>query len=158
MNTKFKVGDEVICTYQGDDCWYKAGDRLIISSEGFPAPDAKGLAYNIEGEYENVWIDGFDFQLVVKSATSQPANEYSLKHYDNFYHLTEQDIKEGKIRVDAYWVAKQWRTGSRDDSGALWHSLKTIARFGEKNSVEREIKALYNQARALARIYGVTLE
>lgn len=88
-------------------------------------------------------------------ASNKP--EYSVNHYDNYYYLTPDDIEVGKIRVDAYWVAKQWCTGSRDDSGALWHSLKTIARFGEKNSKEREIKALYNQAKALARIYGVDL-
>lgn len=84
--------------------------------------------------------------------------EYSLSHYNNYYILTEEDIEAGQIKVDAYWVAKQWKTGSRDDSGALWHSLKTIARFGDKNSVDREIKALYNQAKALARIYKVDLE
>lgn len=85
-------------------------------------------------------------------------DQYTTNHYDMYYYLTEKDIQEGKIKVDAYWVAKQWKTGSRDDSGALWHSLKTIARFGEKNSVEREIKALYNQAKALGRIYNVELD
>jgi hypothetical protein len=85
-------------------------------------------------------------------------DSYCLEHYNLYYTLTEKDIEAGKIKVDAYWVAKQWKTGSRDDSGALWHSLKTIARFGEKNSKEREIKALYNQALALARIYNVDLK
>ena len=82
---------------------------------------------------------------------------YTTDHYNLYYTLTENDIEAGKIKVDAYWVAKQWKTGSRDDSGALWHSLKTIARFGEKNDKAREIKALYNQAKALARIYDVEL-
>lgn len=84
-------------------------------------------------------------------------DSYSLNHYNMYYTLTEKDIEAGEIKVDAYWVAKQWKTGSRDDSGALWHSLKTIARFGEKNDKAREIKALYNQAKALARIYDVEL-
>lgn len=92
----------------------------------------------------------------VKVATNNDL--YSTKHYDTYYQLTEKDIEEGKIRVDAYWVAKQWKIGSRDDSGALFHNLKTIARFGEKNSIEREIKALYNQTKALARVYGVELD
>ena len=87
----------------------------------------------------------------------RPKDNYSLDHYNMYYTLTENDIEAGKIKVDAYWVAKQWKTGSRDDSGALWHSLKTIARFGEKNDKAREIKALYNQAIALARIYDVEL-
>ena len=85
------------------------------------------------------------------------ADNYTTDHYNLYYILTENDIEAGKIKVDAYWVAKQWKTGSRDDSGALWHSLKTIARFGEKNDKAREIKALYNQAKALARIYDVEL-
>lgn len=85
------------------------------------------------------------------------ADNYTTDHYNLYYTLTENDIEAGKIKVDAYWVAKQWKTGSRDDSGALWHSLKTIARFGEKNDKAREIKALYNQAKALARIYDVEL-
>lgn len=93
----------------------------------------------------------------VDEALGITRDEYSVNHYDFYYTLTENDIKQGKIKVDAYWVAKQWKTGSRDDSGALWHSLKTIARFGDKNSKEREIKALYNQALALARIYSVEL-
>lgn len=87
----------------------------------------------------------------------RPKDNYTTDHYNMYYTLTEKDIKAGKIKVDAYWVAKQWKTGSRDDSGALWHSLKTIARFGEKNDKAREIKALYNQAKALARIYDVEL-
>lgn len=84
--------------------------------------------------------------------------EFSKKHYDFTYQLTESDINAGCITLDPYFVSKQWRVGSRDDSGALFHSLKTIARFGDKNSVDREIKALYNQAKAMARIYGVNLE
>lgn len=86
-----------------------------------------------------------------------PKDTYTTDHYNMYYTLTENDIEAGEIKVDAYWVAKQWKTGSRDDSGALWHSLKTIARFGEKNDKAREIKALYNQAKALARIYDVEL-
>lgn len=87
----------------------------------------------------------------------RPKDNYTTDHYNMYYTLTDKDIEAGKIKVDAYWVAKQWKTGSRDDSGALWHSLKTIARFGEKNDKAREIKALYNQAKALARIYDVEL-
>lgn len=83
--------------------------------------------------------------------------QWTDKHYDLNYKLTEQDIKNGSIRVDAYFVAKQWKTGSKDDSGALFHLLKTIARFGDKNEVEREIKALYAQVLGVARGFGVEL-
>ena len=101
---------------------------------------------------ENEEVPDWDGDISIR-----PKDNYTTDHYNLYYTLTENDIEAGKIKVDAYWVAKQWKTGSRDDSGALWHSLKTIARFGEKNDKAREIKALYNQAKALARIYDVEL-
>ena len=120
------------------------GDQGVIGYESFgPAPMI--LLNTLEEPKEN------PFNEVGK------ADNYTTDHYNLYYTLTESDIEAGKIKVDAYWVAKQWKTGSRDDSGALWHSLKTIARFGEKNDKAREIKALYNQAIALARIYDVEL-
>ena len=36
--------------------------------------------------------------------------------------------------------------------------VKTVARFGEKNSREREVKALYAQIKCLAEIEGVSLD
>jgi hypothetical protein len=98
-----------------------------------------------------------DARTTVHNDVVNSPNHYSDSHYDSYYTLTEKDIIAGKIKMDAYFVAKVWKTGSRDDSGALWHSLKTIARFGEKNSTEREVKALYHQAKALARIYNVEI-
>lgn len=82
---------------------------------------------------------------------------WSAKHYDHYYHLTPQDIADGKIRLDAYTVSKVWKIGSKDDSGALWHTFKLFPRWGEKNSIEREIRALYAQTKALAKIYNVKL-
>jgi hypothetical protein len=87
-----------------------------------------------------------------------PTKEWTDKHYDHYYHLTPEDISAGKIRLDAYTVSKVWKIGSKDDSGALWHTFKLFPRWGEKNSVEREIKALYAQTKALAKIYNVKLE
>lgn len=139
----------------------KAGDKVIcINDKGWEHSDVKcGYEYVLveeacEGEFGKLYIkyaeeEHEDFQL---------KEEYSAKHYDTFYHLTDKDIEQGKIKIDAYFVAKQWKVGSKDDSGALFHNLKTIARFGEKNSIEREIKALYNQTLALARIYNVELD
>ena len=123
------------------------GDQGFIGYESFgPAP----LILLNTLEKEEVPVRDDDISV-------RPKDNYTTAHYNMYYHLTENDIEAGKIKVDAYWVAKQWKTGSRDDSGALWHSLKTIARFGEKNDKAREIKALYNQAKALARIYDVEL-
>ena len=85
------------------------------------------------------------------------ANTWTDKHYDFTYTLTEGDIESGKIKIDPYFVAYQWKLGKKDDSGALWHCFKNIARFGEKNTVEREIKALHAQIKRLAELNGVTL-
>lgn len=87
-----------------------------------------------------------------------PTTGWSDAHYASFsYTLTEDDKKAGSIKIDPYFVAKQWGLGMRDDSGILFHNLKTIARFGDKNSREREIVALYKQVKRLAEIEGVVL-
>lgn len=93
-----------------------------------------------------------------KEEHSPVKSEWTDKHYDFKYKLSQEEIDKGEVHLDVYKVAKVWRTGSKDDSGALWHSLKTIARFGDKNSVEREIKALYEQVKGLARENGVNLK
>ena len=124
------------------------GDQGFIGYESF-GNNPMVLLNTLEDDYE---VPDWDDDISIR-----PKDSYTTDHYNMYYTLTEKDIEAGKIKVDAYWVAKQWKTGSRDDSGALWHSLKTIARFGEKNDKAREIKALYNQAKALARIYDVEL-
>lgn len=79
-------------------------------------------------------------------------------HYDFFYELTPFEAQFLQLKVDPYFVSKQWRIGERDHSGALFHILKTIARFGDKNPKEREIKAIYLQIKRLAELEGVELE
>ena len=94
----------------------------------------------------------------VKEVHSPVKSDWTDKHYDFNYYLTEEEIEKGFVKLDVYKVANVWGTGSKDNSGALWHSLKTIARFGDKNPVEREIKALYEQVKGLARENGVELK
>jgi acyl carrier protein len=77
------------------------------------------------------------------------STEWTDKHYDHDYKITEEDIKRGYIRVDPYFVAMMWRLGQKDDTGILFHNLKNISRFGEKNSIEREIKAFEAQINRL---------
>jgi hypothetical protein len=79
------------------------------------------------------------------------------KHYSFNYTLSEEEKKEGSVKIDPYFVAKQWQLGKRDDTGVLFHCLKTLARFGDKNPVEREIVALYKQVVRLAELEGVSL-
>jgi len=83
-------------------------------------------------------------------------------HYDAYYRreLTEEELtsKELCIKIDPYFVNKHWKLNAKDDTGVLFHNLKTIARWGIKNDPEREIRALYNQTKRMAELYGVTLE
>jgi len=131
--------------------------NVTISGEEVCAESARHRKSEVRASFNNgSWV--LTDQVVnIETKDNYTTDHYTTDHYNLYYTLTNKDIEAGKIKVDAYWVAKQWKTGSRDDSGALWHSLKTIARFGEKNDKAREIKALYNQAKALARIYDVEL-
>ena len=95
-------------------------------------------------------------EMVSTSVSAE--QEWTDKHYDNNYTLTQKDIERGFVKIDPYFVSKMWKVGGKDDSGALCHCFKTIARFGEKNSREREIKALYAQIKCLAEIEGVNLD
>jgi len=80
------------------------------------------------------------------------------KHYDFKYQLTKKDLENGFIKLDPYFVAKEWKIGSKDDSGALFHSFKLFPRWAEKNSFEREVIALYKQTKRMAEIYNIELE
>jgi hypothetical protein len=72
-----------------------------------------------------------------------------ISHYDFRYKLTKADIEKGEIKLDPYFISKQWDLGSKDPSGVIFHCLKTIARWGTKNSVEREIQAMEAQIKRL---------
>lgn len=89
---------------------------------------------------------------------STDSSAWTASHYDNYYQLTPEDIEVGKIKIDAYFVNKIWKLNQKDDTGGLFHSLKTIARFGDKNPIERELKALYAQTKRMAELYGIKLE
>ena len=82
--------------------------------------------------------------------------EWTDKHYNNFYQLTEEDIKAGKIKVDAYFVNRMWRINSWDDTGAGFHILKTLPRIANnKNPLKRELVALKKQVDLLCKMHGV---
>ena len=80
-------------------------------------------------------------------------SEYTTKHYDFTYTLTPEDIERGYIKIDPYFVGMEWGVGEKDPSGILSHNLKTIARFGVKNSKRREAEALAKQSENLLRFY-----
>ena len=85
--------------------------------------------------------------------------EWTDKHYDFNYQLTEEDVENGHIRIDAYFVNRMWKINSWDDTGAAFHNLKTFTRMGnEKNSLGRELEALYKQTKRLCKLHGVEVE
>ena len=99
-----------------------------------------------------------DYRKLPINSIPEEATQWTAKHYDNYYQLTPKDIESGKVKIDAYFVNKLWQLNSKDDTGALFHCLKTIARFGDKNPIERELNALHNQVKRMAELYGVTLK
>lgn len=143
---KFNVGDKVVRTgdsvhniVEGGAYTVEVCDKGVVRLLGHPQ------------DYCASYFELAEKQLV----TTQ--TEWTDKHYDAIYKLTEKDIERGWIKIDPYRVSKQWRLGSKDESGALFHVLKTLARIGEKNSVEREVKALLAQIKCFAEIEGVEL-
>ena len=77
---------------------------------------------------------------------------YTDKHYNFICKLSKEEIEKGEIKLDPYKVASVWKLGERDNnSGILFHILKTITRFGLKNDEEREIQAIIKQAENLRR-------
>jgi hypothetical protein len=79
-------------------------------------------------------------------------------HYNFSYRLTQWDVDMGSIKLDPYFVSQQWNLGSKDSTGVIFHLLKTIARFGDKNGKEREINALHKSVLRLAQLEGVELK
>ena len=80
-------------------------------------------------------------------------------HYSSFvYTLTEADKQKGTLKVDPYFVSNQWQLGSKDNTGVLFHCLKNISRYSDKNTKEREIIALFKQVKRLAELEKVDLE
>ena len=69
--------------------------------------------------------------------------DLDTSHYDCFtIQLSEEEISSGRIRLDPYRVADVWKLGQRDNSGCLFHILKTIARQKEGNSSVREVQSI----------------
>ncbi len=115
--------------------------------------DLSYTVFNDEG-----WNNSYpkeDFVIVDEVAEEQRTID---SHYGFFYKLTEDDIEKGSIKIDPYFVASQWNFAKNDPSGVIFHIFKTCARFGEKNSVEREIKAVYKSIKRLAELQGVNLD
>lgn len=90
-----------------------------------------------------------NMNCVIEPVLPISTEEKLNSHYDNYF--------KGE-RLDPYRVSDIWRLGTRDNTGVLFHILKTIARFGDKNSIEREIKSIYFSIKRLAEIRGIDLK
>lgn len=85
---------------------------------------------------------------------AENTNQWTDKHYDNWYTLTPEDIEAGKVKIDAYMVNRAWRINSWDDTGAAFHVLKTLTRIcNSKNSLDRELTALQEQIKCLVKLH-----
>lgn len=103
-------------------------------------------------EYENLkyhWIDKWleDIEEEVEEAIEEAVEEeYTTKHYDFYYKLSDKEVENKEIKLDPYKINKVWGLNSKDDTGGLFHILKNISRFGDKNSKQRELKAIIDIA------------
>lgn len=113
------------------------------------------------GKLKRAMLDRVETQLTETSNTSESPNssDWSDEHYKHFYQLTEEDIKAGQIKVDAYFVNRMWKINSWEDTGAGFHILKTLPRIANnKNSLKRELVALKKQVDILCKLHGVKKE
>lgn len=161
----FKVGDKVIL-----DQSYREASMSVDEKDcaaGFfdmVKNNVEQIVSKVDGN--KIWLhkDSFfvyqtNLRHFKKSDTEslKTKTEWTDKHYDFSYQLTKQDIENGFVKVDPYFVARIWQLGKKDDSGVLFHNLKNISRYGKKNSKEREIRALYAQIKRLAELEEIEL-
>lgn len=164
---KFAVGDKVKIVkkvvgedfYWADDMYNYIGKVLEVTR-----------VHETAGTYQldNKWhylpesLELVEEEESVVASVHAKACEAFMKpidsHYNFNYSFTQRDYDMGSIKLDPYFVAKQWDLGSKDTSGVIFHIFKTCARFGEKNDKAREIKAIYKSIKRLAELEGVTLE
>lgn len=166
--------------YHRADDWFKAPktDKLRVKSlsslgDKEPGHISTGTIDTSKGFFTagnlTITSDGKGWHRTVEA--SEAANKILLaeheeaaeelrqidSHYDFTYQLTSEDEIAGSLKIDPYFVSQQWQLGSKDSTGVIFHLLKTLARFGDKNSKEREITALYKSVVRLAQLEGVVL-
>lgn len=148
MENKFKIGDEVVCVDNDDDCWYKRGDRLIVSSEGFIEPCGHNTVYNIIGEPSTVWILERHFELaedpwesrklgcdesyaeVVEGSKEAVDKALGIKKHNHYFKDCPYD------KVDVYLVCELFEIN--DPSGALHHAIKKLLCSGYRGVKDKE--------------------
>lgn len=137
------------------------GQNFLTVGKYYDVISDEGSHWNVRNDegsenwYPKEHFAGDTHDMKVESADEAGAID---AHYSSFEYVLPCNMKKGDvIKIDPYFVSKTWRLGSKDDSGILFHCLKTLARYSEKNSREREILALYKQVKRLAQLEGVEL-
>lgn len=149
-DSKWKFREDVLTIY--NECLEEEMKQAALQRDHF-----NESGYSKEGDRE-LFDELKESLKECVEIKKERENGWTDKHYDFKYQLTQKDLENGFIKLDPYFLAKEWKIGSKDDSGALWHCFKTIARFGDKNPVEREVVAIYKQIKRMAEIYNIDLE
>lgn len=155
----YNFKNEVIY-FRGEVDWVEKNYDQVSKDDVIVSFDSDGVVGDCKWDSRELGCDE-EYVSVVELPEADEytgsITEWTDKHYDFSYTLTGSDIKKGVIKIDPYFVAKQWKIGSKDDSGALFHSFKLFARWAEKNSFEREVVALYKQTKRMAELYNIDL-
>lgn len=134
--------------------WYKDKIGKVFEVTGFRD---ESYVVRVGDNATGHWISVSDCTVVNGIPVESPQKAID-SHYEFHYTLTQDDIDNGSIKLDPYFVSAQWDIGSKDPSGVIWHIFKTCARFGLKNDRSREIKAIYKSIKRLAELENVNLE
>lgn len=136
-----------------DDYEKVSKDDIIVSF------DSDGVVEDSKATYVS---NNTELKEEVMKDLSQHKTEWTDKHYDFVYKhpVTRGDSDVGfvEIKVDPYFVADQWKLGEKDNSGVIFHILKTCSRYKTKHEEEREIRAIYGQIKRLAELREVDLD
>ena len=153
-------------TYFGVDC---GSDTVhfypsTMFEEGFLTRKQVIEMFELDWDCSEEGVDVSMYTHTTPLTENPDPNEWTDKHYANTLKLRKHEIeaiKQGdmaEIPLDVYRVSTAWGIACKEPSGALWHMFKTFPRFGDKNSVEREVQALYAQCKCLARELDVELK
>ncbi|ANI22062.1 ATPase [Pseudoalteromonas phage vB_PspS-H40/1] len=137
-------------------------DGFIFSYQSNINDNARKLTYQqimAIGELKRLELERSAPKITPDLTPDVKEDEWTDRHYSSFYQLNKDDIKEGQIKIDAYFVNRMWKINQWDDTGAAFHVLKTLPRIANnKNPLKRELVALKKQVDLLCKMHGVNDE
>jgi hypothetical protein len=155
FNNKWESG--VTYTAVREEGGYKI---CVVGGEGVYSnhvPHSKVKDFLDEGDW--IIIEDIDnMEPVEDPSVTVATSEWTANHYDVNYTLSEKEIEQGFIRLDTYKVNKAWGINAVDPTGAGFHCLKTLNRIPrQKNTLERELRALIGQVKCWANEEAIDL-